>query len=139
METYFTLFKLILEGKLGHAGQLAAAKEEKASQPVKKGAKHGDKGAKSKGSKASLPSSKAHRPPSSIEQVMFLLYSISWGPRHLRLAYQCANSCIALLCLLSACCNHSAQPAHTRSSKVHAGTRQRRAQVYSILVISFKE
>ena len=37
METYFTLFKLILEGKLGHAGQLAAAKEEKASLPSQEG------------------------------------------------------------------------------------------------------
>ena len=70
VETYFTLFKLILEGKLGHAGQLAAAKEEKASLPGKKGAKAIGKGAQSKkGSKSSLPAGKAHRPPSSIEQV----------------------------------------------------------------------
>ena len=66
VETYFTLFKLILEGKLGHAGQLAAAKEEKASLPGKKGAKPKGKSAQGKGS---LPSAKAQRPPSSIEQV----------------------------------------------------------------------
>lgn len=69
VETYFTLFKLILEGKLGHAGQLAAAKEEKASLPGKKGAKPGRKGARSKGS---LPTGKAQRPSSSIEQVTHL-------------------------------------------------------------------
>ena len=69
VETYFTLFKLILEGKLGHAGQLAAAKEEKASLPGKKSAKASGKGAQSKGSKGSLPTGKAQRPPSSIEQV----------------------------------------------------------------------
>ena len=74
VETYFTLFKFILEGKLGHGGQLAAAKEEKASLPSKKSAKPGKKGGK-KGGKpaqgnASLPSGAAQRAPSSIEQVI---------------------------------------------------------------------
>ena len=74
METYFTLFKLILEGKLGHAAQLAAAKEEKAGLPGKKGSKSSGKGAKSKGS---LPTGKAQRPPSSIEQVTRLWRCLS--------------------------------------------------------------
>ena len=70
METYFTLFKLILEGKLGHAGQLAAAKEERASAPARKGGKAGSKGSHRKSSR---PGPKAPRAPSSIDQVMWLL------------------------------------------------------------------
>ena len=73
METYFTLFKLILEGKLGHAGQLAAAKEEKAALPGKKGSKTGGKGAKGFKGKHSVPAGKAQRPPHSIEQVRLML------------------------------------------------------------------
>ncbi len=70
METYFTLFKLILEGKLGHAGQLAAAKEEKASAPGRKGGKAGSKGSHRKSSR---PAERPSRAPSSIDQVMHLI------------------------------------------------------------------
>ncbi len=69
METYLTLFKLILKGNLGHAGQLAAAKEEKAAHPGKKGSKPGGKGAKGFKGKHSVPAGFAQRLPHTIEQV----------------------------------------------------------------------
>ena len=73
VETYFTLFKLILEGKLGHAGQLAAAKEDKGSTYHGKNGKAGGKaGSKGSNRKSSRLIDKVPRAPSSIDQVMHL-------------------------------------------------------------------
>ncbi len=61
MDIYFTLFKLILEGKLGHGSELVAAREAKAHakhrKPGKKGAPEHARSKPSGGAPKRAPSS----------------------------------------------------------------------------------
>lgn len=67
VDIYFTLFKLILEGKLGHASELAAAREEKAQHAQRK-----RPGRKPPAGRARPDKKKA---PSSADQVSPILLS----------------------------------------------------------------
>ncbi|CAL8467747.1 g7285 [Coccomyxa elongata] len=63
VDIYFTLFKLILEGKLGHGSELAAAREAKAQAKHKKPGKRGPSE-----QRHAKPLAAANKGPSSVDQ-----------------------------------------------------------------------
>lgn len=83
VDIYFTLFKLILEGKLGHGSELSAAREAKAQA---KHRKPGKRGPSEQGH--AKPLAAANKGPSSVDQVtyVFMLSSV-YAPTRLASSY----------------------------------------------------
>lgn len=94
VDIYFTLFKLILEGKLGHGSELAAVREAKAN------AKHGKRGKKGppEHARPRAPGAAGKKAPSSADQVILAVQCNTPLPALATVARKVTKRPLCMLC-----------------------------------------